>query len=123
MRGSHISLSDCLDDQFGVWNDQGSNRKTSNKSQTTSSEMRVAGNASSSYKHTGQAGPGQAGLNIIDKQIYKIVAGLHKSSAGANLSFIDKKCNFLDMLTRVPTFTSCNEVDILTKSTQFHNYE
>ena len=50
MRGSHISLSDCLDDQFGVWDDQGSNRKTSDKSQTTSSEMSVGGNASSSYK-------------------------------------------------------------------------
>ena len=45
-----IFLSVCLDDQFGVWDDQGSSRKTSNKSPTTSSEMRVAGNASSSYK-------------------------------------------------------------------------
>ena len=53
-------LGVCCDDQFGVWDDPGSNRKTSNKSQTTSSEMRVAGNASSSYKDR-QAGR-QVGL-------------------------------------------------------------
>ena len=66
--GTIVSLSVCLDDQFGVWDDQGSNRKTSNKSPTTSSEMRVAGNASSSYKdrRADWAGPG---LNIRENQI------------------------------------------------------
>ena len=92
MRGSHILLSVCLDDQFGVW----SNRKTSNKSQTTSSEMRVAGNASSSYKDTWASRARLAGLNIIliskytsRSQLTGGLAGHHWSPAAAKFSLID----------------------------------
>ena len=97
-----------MDDQFGVWDDQGSNRKTSNKSPTTSSEMRVAGNASSSYKdrRAGQAGPG---LNIIEKQIYIVRLEISSTNipggggGAVNLSLIDKTL-VIDSTSRHPVF-------------------